>query len=135
VIVLDTNVLVSGLLTPRGSPAHVLRLVFSGHVLVAHDHRIIAEYRGVLFRGRLGFDRGVVEEVLEVIERQGFATVALPLRQVLPDPGDAIFLEVARSARADSIVTGNKRHFPASIAGPLGIRILSPSEFLRDIAE
>jgi len=40
-IVLDTNVIVSGLLQPKGNPAQVLALALAGAVQVAHDERIL----------------------------------------------------------------------------------------------
>lgn len=43
IIVLDTNVLVSGLLRPHGKPATILRLVATGLLCVAYDERIHAE--------------------------------------------------------------------------------------------
>ena len=46
-VVLDTNVVVSGLLKSKGNPAQVLSLVLAGAVQVAHDKRILAEYADV----------------------------------------------------------------------------------------
>ncbi len=37
----------------------------------------------------------------------------MPWGMELPDPGDAMFLEVARAGQADCLVTGNLKHFPA----------------------
>lgn len=42
-IVLDTNVLVSGLLHSQGNPAQVVALVLADAVQVCHDKRILAE--------------------------------------------------------------------------------------------
>jgi len=47
-IVLDTNIVVSGLLQSQGNPAEVLTLVLSGAIQVCHDERILAEYAEVL---------------------------------------------------------------------------------------
>ncbi len=46
-IVLDTNIVVSGLLQSQGNPAHVLALVLSGAIQVCHDERIVAELRRI----------------------------------------------------------------------------------------
>jgi predicted nucleic acid-binding protein len=43
-IVLDTNVLVSGLLQSLGNPAQVVALALAGAVQICHDERILAEY-------------------------------------------------------------------------------------------
>jgi len=47
-IVLDTNIVVSGLLQSKGNPAQVLTLALAGAVQVCHDERILAEYAEVL---------------------------------------------------------------------------------------
>ncbi len=50
-IVLDTNIVVSGLLHSQGNPAQVLMLALAGAVQVCHDERILAEYAEVLAHG------------------------------------------------------------------------------------
>ncbi|MGB9498531.1 MAG: putative toxin-antitoxin system toxin component, PIN family [Dissulfuribacterales bacterium] len=44
-IVLDTNVLISGLLTSFGSSGEIVRMVFSGELTMYIDARILAEYK------------------------------------------------------------------------------------------
>ena len=110
-IVLDTNVLVSGLLNPHGSPGRVLDLLAAGAVVLLYDDRIISEYREVLSRTRFAFDPADVAALLAFIERVGEAVVAPPLNIALKDPDDVPFLEVAVAAAADALVTGNVRHF------------------------
>ncbi|MGB8368592.1 MAG: PIN domain-containing protein [Verrucomicrobiia bacterium] len=53
---LDTNVVVSGLLQAQGNPAQVLALVLSGAIQICHDERILAEYAEVLTRPRFKLD-------------------------------------------------------------------------------
>ena len=50
-IVLDTNIVVSGLLQSKGNPAQVLTLALAGTVQVCHAERILAEYAEVLAHG------------------------------------------------------------------------------------
>ena len=47
-VVLDTNIVVSGLLQSQGNPAQVLTLALSGAIQTCHDGRILAEYAEVL---------------------------------------------------------------------------------------
>lgn len=49
-IVLDTNVLVSSLLSSRGAPSKILDLILGEQVVVAYDNRILGEYEEVLSR-------------------------------------------------------------------------------------
>lgn len=111
-IVLDTNVLVSGFISPFGPPATILRAVLTGSLTVCFDERIVAEYRDVLTRGRFRFDEHRVDEVLRIVETNGLPVLADPLGLELPDSDDAMFIEVATAADADCLVTGNLKHFP-----------------------
>jgi uncharacterized protein len=128
IIVLDTNVLVSGLLTPFGVCGEIVRMIPSGDLSLCVDARILSEYRDVLSRSRFKIDPDRVESVLEYIEHGEDFFSPRPLAFSLPDPDDAPFLEVAIASSAECLVTGNLKHFPANRRG--GVRILSPSEFL-----
>jgi len=50
----------------------------------------------------------------------------------LPDPQDRIYLDAAISARADVLITGNKKHFPQAAYDR--VHGVSPREFL-DLTE
>lgn len=127
-IVLDTNVLVSALITPFGQSGRVLDMVLAHEIQVIYDDRILAEYGEVLARERFGFSGDDVADLLAFLKAEGERVVAPPLDADLPDPDDAMFAEVALAGRADAIVTGNRGHFPPRSCQ--GIPVLSPSEFL-----
>ncbi|MDL1979606.1 MAG: putative toxin-antitoxin system toxin component, PIN family [Deltaproteobacteria bacterium] len=127
-IVLDTNVFVSGLLTPFGSSGEIVRMVFSGELTVCIDARILAEYRDVLHRPKFKFNQDHIGILLDFIKQYGQVTSSLPLKNRLPDPDDEPFLEVAIAGRVKFLVTGNRKHYPSSVFK--GINIFSPSEFL-----
>ena len=126
IVVLDTNVLVAGLLKPFGPSAAVLRLAVAGRIRVVHDYRILSEYRDVLLRPAFGFAPAAVDALLAQLEEDGVAVTPPPSAQRLPDPSDAPFWEAAEASRAEALITGNKRHFPKKSDRP---RILSPAEF------
>jgi putative PIN family toxin of toxin-antitoxin system len=128
IVVLDTNVLVSGVLKPYSPAASILRMVVEGAIQPAYDLRILAEYREVLSRPKFNFGREIVDPLLAQIEEEGFLFSASPLKSHLPDPADEPFLEVALAVGAVALVTGNKRHFPRGAYG--AVKISSPSEFL-----
>lgn len=127
-IVLDTNVLVSGLLSPFGPPGEIVRMVSSGQLTLCFDARIIAEYAEVLTRPRLGFDPDAVTALLDHIEHAGETAATSPLLTRLPDSDDEPFLEVAISAQAEYLVTGNLAHFPAEARR--GAAVVSSSDFI-----
>lgn len=127
-IVLDTNVLVSGLLNPRGAPGRILDLILAGELTLLVDDRILDEYRTVLRRPKFGFPPDDIADVMTFIEKESERVLASPLHISLTDRGDVPFLEVAVSASADALVTGNARHFQPAAALPLLIE--GPARFV-----
>jgi putative PIN family toxin of toxin-antitoxin system len=127
-IVLDTNVLVSGLLSPFGPPGEIVRMVSSGVVTLCLDARIFAEYDEVLSRQRFGFDSDSVAALLDYVDFTGEVVAPQPLATRLPDPDDEPFLEVALACGADCLVTGNLVHYPPESRS--GVLALSPAEFV-----
>ena len=132
-VVVDTNVLVSGLLRTGSPPAVVLDLILSRRVRLAFDERIFAEYAEVLTRPEFEFPPEHAHTVLDFLWREGerIRPEALALR--LPDPDDAMFLEVAVSALATALVSGNLRHYP--LAQRRGVRVMTPREYMAAWAE
>ena len=126
-VVLDTNVLVAGLLSPYGPPAQILQLVLMGKAQLCFDSRIMAEYRQVLGRPKFGFNARSVADLLDYVEYAGAPVVATPWSLDLPDPDDAVFLEIAKAGSA-SLITGNAKHFPANKRR--GVSVLTPTAFL-----
>ena len=127
-IVVDTNVLVSGLLSPFGPPAEVVRLIAANLVQLLYDPRILAEYQQVLTRPKFPFAPSRVEALLTQVEADGELITAPPLVKPLPDSDDEAFLAVAISGRARFLVTGNLRHFPAAYRQ--GVSVISPRAFV-----
>jgi len=127
-VVLDTNVLVSGLLTPFGSSGEIVRMVFSGEPLLYIDARILSEYQDVLHRPKFNFNKDHIGILLDYIKQYGQFISSSPLTNRLPDPDDEPFLEVAIAGRVRSLVTGNTAHYPSPLRE--GIDIFSPSGFI-----
>jgi len=127
-IVIDTNVLVAGLLSPFGACGEILRMVSAGELMLAYDARILSEYNEVLRRPKFGFAEEKVAALLDYIVYRGRAVAPSPLSQSLPDPDDEPFLEVALASHAVCLVTGNQKHFPAERCQDA--HVISPDEFL-----
>lgn len=125
--VLDTNVLVSGILSEQGPPGWIVDLVAPGELQVVFDSGILAEYREVLARSELNLNPARVESLLAVITDLGLLVTALPWPTALPDPDDEPFLACAMAIAAP-LVTGNLRHFPEDCR--FGVSVLSPRQFL-----
>ena len=119
--VLDTNVLVSGLLSPFGPPGRLVDLVESGRLRIATDDRIEAEYRDVLARSRLGIDSSRREAFLAIVQFQEHVSAPPWMHAAPPDEDDTMFLEVALRVPERTLVTGNVRHFPPRCRGPVTV--------------
>jgi len=130
-IVLDTNVLVSGLLSPSGPPAEIDHWVASGVLQLCLDWRTLCEYRMVLQRPKFRFDPQKVNDFLTQIEKNGIHVDTFPALSNLTDKADAVFLEVALASKAEFLVTGNLKHFPAHQRQ--GIQVVSPRKFIEAI--
>ena len=129
IVILDTNVVVSGILKPGGPAGSILRLAVQGAIRLAHDPRILIEYREVLSRPAFGFPKDQVCALIGHFEKEGLGTIGLPLPFRLPDPDDEPFLEVAMASRADVLITGNKRNFAGN---KHKMKVLSPAEFIAE---
>jgi predicted nucleic acid-binding protein len=125
--VIDTNVLVSGLLNPFGAPASVLGLVLGGKIEPVYDLRILQEYQDVLARPAFRFNPDRVAEVLEFIKVEGYAVVSEPLSLRLAHEDDRPFAEAGATAGAEYLITGNLKHFPAEISK---MKVVSPAGLL-----
>ena len=137
--VLDTNVIISGLISSHGAPARIIDLIVLGRLTPVFDDRIMAEYREVLARPKFSFQARDIEVLLDLFEAEGESIVALPLDvEDLPDSDDAPFLEVAISASCP-LVTGNTKHYPEKKIGKLiketSTLIMTPAELLRHEAD
>jgi len=127
-IVLDTNVLVSGLLSPFGVCGAIVRMISSGEITLSFNASILTEYDEVLRRPKLGFADEKINVFLGYIVHRGQTVATSPLIDSLPDPDDAPFLEAAMASQARCLVTGNQNHFPARQCH--GVVIYSPRAFL-----
>lgn len=124
--VIDTNILVSALLTPGGISAQLIAAIRSRSLTPVVSEMILAEYSEVLNRPKFSFANKLIASLL--VDMKGLAlflnSQSIHL-QDLPDPDDAPFIAAAITA-ACPVITGNSKHFPQE----LGIEALSPSEAL-----
>ena len=122
--VLDTDVLVSGLLSPFAPPGRLVDALLGRRLRVALDDRVEGEYREVLARPRLGIEPLRREAFLAILQFQEHVTARPWAYPCPPDEDDTAFLEVALETQARTVVTGNLRHFPPGCRGPT--TVLSP---------
>lgn len=114
--VIDTNVLVSALLSSKDGTAtvQVLGKVITGEIIPVYSNAITKEYQEVLSRKKFGFSGNLIEYLLSAIEKYGILVDPSPSSITLLDIKDVPFYEVVLEKRNDNayLVTGNIRHFP-----------------------
>ncbi len=114
--VLDTNVLISSLLTRNkdAATARVIYAIISGDIIPLYSKEIVEEYTEVLHRAKFPFSEESVQGVLEVIRQFGVSVDPSPTGEILVDPDDLVFYEVVMEKRDEDayLVTGNIKHFP-----------------------
>ncbi len=112
-LVIDTNVVVSAVLKPQGleRTALVFALTPPAALFVSTD--ILAEYLEVVSRPELKILTGERHALLGLITSRSRRVMPARKLAVCHDPDDDIFLDCADAARADYLITGNARHFPA----------------------
>ena len=133
--VLDANVVVAAMLSPRGVPAQLLatareswRLVWSPPI-VAECHRVL-DYARIKRAMRLPNPHAFVDDVAALAD---MVRTDLPVLDVVrKDPSDNVYLATALAGAARWVVTGDKRHLlPIKTFG--GVRIVLPSVFLAEL--
>jgi len=122
-VVLDTNVLVSALLTSGSKPDAIVGLILNRKVKLCYDSRIMVEYEDVLLRDKFPFKSQDIEILLHELIQMGIAVNSEPCPQTFTDEDDRMFYEVAKQCDA-ILITGNRRHFPEDPG------IMTPAEFL-----
>ncbi len=126
-VVLDTNVVVSGLLHQKGAPASILDAATSKQFRCYISESLLDEYREVLTRAYLELDRHRAARFIGDLREVAIFVVPRRKVAVARDPDDDRVLECALEARADFIATGNIRDFPVQFHG---IRVVTPRDFL-----
>jgi putative PIN family toxin of toxin-antitoxin system len=123
-VVLDTNVIVSALINPQGTPGEILSLVLAKKITVCYDNRIFSEYWEVLRKSKFDFNIILVDEFLNFIKENGEYIVAIPQKIRFIDEDDKMFYDVYKSGDVNCIITGNKKHFPKEK------NIITPKEYV-----
>lgn len=130
-VVIDTNILVSALLSkhPDASTVKVLDALYESKIVPLYNNEILQEYEAVLRRKKFNFSQETVHLVIQSIRDNGICVEQLFTGEILPDSKDLVFYEVCMAKRDENsiLVTGNMKHFPAK---PF---IVTPNELLEII--
>jgi len=132
-VFLDANVLISGVVSPKGAPAAILDLGEAEEILIVTSRQVLVEA-----------DRNFSKKFPELTERyrrfiKNLAPLLLedPSEQAVHEaakiihPKDAPIVAAAHAAKLDYLVTGNTRHFATdAVRKHLSALVVTPAEFL-----
>ncbi|MDD7015117.1 MAG: putative toxin-antitoxin system toxin component, PIN family [Spirochaetales bacterium] len=116
-VVIDTNVLVSALITRNeDSPVvQILHFLADGNIVPVYSDEIVREYNDVLRRKKFKLPENIIINLLKDIMDNGLEITELSeVEEIMPDSKDVVFYAVTLAAqdREAFLVTGNGKHFP-----------------------
>ena len=134
---LDTDVVIAAMRSPRGASAELLRRLDGGKAVMLLTVALALEYEATCALAEHRLASGLsASQVATYVD--GLIALPEPVRTYfrwrpqLHDPGDELVLEAAVNGRADAIVTFNESHLREARKG-FGIEVFRPAEALRRI--
>ena len=130
-VVLDTNVLISGMLNPSGPPGQIIDFMRSDVLQLVVDDRILAEYIDVLRRDYFlkYYTESDREDIIEYLSKNTHYSSSSVVVHNMPDKGDTPFIEMAITEDVP-LISGNIKHFPKQLRK--GCIVISPAQFLKE---
>lgn len=128
--VIDTNVLVSSLLSKSSNPGVILSLVEHGTIIPLFNEDILNEYEEVLSRNKFPFTKKKITKTLRTIVKNGISLDRTKTDEKFFDQDDVVFYEIVLTSNKDRdsyLITGNIRHFPKKTF------VVTPSQMLEII--
>jgi uncharacterized protein len=140
-VVLDTNLFVSAILSPKGKPASILRMVLDARLDLVLSPAILKEVNLVMNYGkirRLLSKRSImpvkIKDTLQKITKTAILVSGeIDVRLIDKDPSDNMLLACAIEGKADYIISGD--HHLTDIISLEGISIVTPDHFLKLLEE
>ncbi len=133
-IILDTNVLHSGLYSSRGASYQILKLIENGKIKISLSTALLFEYEDVLKRNKRILkltDRDIGKILDNLCKLSDHQKIYFLWRPYLPDPKDDLILELAVASATKTIVTHNIRDFKG--LNKFGVRAITPKILLEEI--
>ena len=113
----------------KAATARLIDALIDEKFCPVYNSDIIDEYSEVLGREEFGFDKEVVEELIEIVRSNGVYANRTPFDEPVIDPKDVAFYEVALTKKGAYLVTGNLKHFPQK---PI---VVTPAEMIKILEE
>ena len=113
--VIDTNVVVSSMLSHESNPGLIIDYVVAGNIIPILNEEILKEYLNVLTRNKFGFNDIAIKETIDVIKKDAIYLQREQTIEDFIDKDDIVFFEIVMSARSTMdayLITGNMKHYP-----------------------
>lgn len=110
-LVVDTNIIVSALLSSESKAFQLLSDVLDGKYIVLISEEIFKEYEDVLSRDKFGFDSDIINFLLSWFRENAVWIEVSESDTPMKDKKDRVFYDLAKSCKA-RLVTGNIKHYP-----------------------
>ena len=110
-LVIDTNIIVSALLSADSNAFKVLSDALDGKYTVLISEEIFQEYQDVLHREKFGFDEEIISFLLEWFKENAIWIEVSKSNIPMKDEKDRVFYDLANSCKA-RLVTVNIKHYP-----------------------
>ena len=135
-VVVDTNVLVAGLIGGKGPNREILRYCLKGQLQPFMGNALYLEYQDLLNREKIqSLCKQTTVSLMEFLD--GFASICTPIdarylwRPNLKDEADNHLVELAIAAQAKYIITNNVADFAQAQLKQLGYEVITPEQLLR----
>jgi len=135
-VVVDTNVLVAGLIGKKGPNREVLRLCLKGDLQPFVGNALYLEYQDLLNREHIqALCNQTSVSLMEFLDGFANACTAVDTRYLwrpnLKDEADNHLIELAIAARAAFIITNNVSDFANAELKRIGFEVVTPEQILR----
>jgi len=135
-VCLDTNVFVSGMISPSGAPYDVLEAWRNREFVLLTSDDIITEVSKVLnypkIKSAFSLTDEEIEQYISLISQYSQRTPGeLKIDIITEDPSDNMFLVCAVEGKADFIISGDNHLL--EVGTYQGIQILTPREFIKQL--
>jgi putative PIN family toxin of toxin-antitoxin system len=135
--VVDTNILISGVIKPERATGEILRRLRDGEFALLYTEPLLVELAEVINRPRIRQKYSLgsedIETVLALILLRGEPIDPTRRVEICRDPKDNMILEAAVAGQADMITSGDFDLL--SLREFAGMPIISPAEFLQRLAK
>jgi uncharacterized protein len=126
-VVVDTNVLVSGILS-GGIPYKIIELWKNGEIEVCYASKILREYNRVLSYPKFKLPLSVIADLLVFITESGKKIeLKTKINVIKEDPFDNVFLSCAVDSNCQFVITGDKHLL--NLQEFRNIKIVLPRQF------